>query len=216
MVMNFLNTTFTDVIKKYKVPKNKFVIGGLSLGGMLALRYSEYAYDGASHNTVIIPKAVFGADPPVDLVTLYQQFTGGVGRNFSKDTSEEAKFYIKRMLKQFGGTPEQHPENYFKYSMYSRSEKDGGNARFLKTIPVRIYCDPDIDWQMKYKHRDYYDMNAPDQTAMIIQLQLMGNTKAEFINALGKGHRLDGSRHPHSWSIIEPADCLNWILDCIR
>jgi len=216
IVLDFLNFTFADVIKKYHAPKNKFVIGGLSLGGMLALRYTEYAYDSSSHNTTIKPAAVFGGDPPVDLVTLYHQFTGGVAKNFSKDTSYEARFYIERMRKQFGGSPEQHPENYIKYSMYSLSEKDGGNAKYLKNIPVRIYSDPDIDWQMKYKHRDYYDMNAPDQTAMIVQLQLMGNNRAEFIDALGKGYRLDGTRHPHSWSIIEPVDCVAWMLKCIN
>jgi hypothetical protein len=215
-VLDFLNATFSDVVKKYNVPKDKFVIGGLSLGGMLALRYTEYAYDNSARYTTIIPKAVFGADPPVDLVTLYRQFTGGVARNFSTDTSDEARFYLANMRKQFGGTPEQQPATYIKYSMYSLSEKDGGNARFLKNVPIRIYSDPDIDWQMKNKHRDYYDMNAPDQTAMIIELQLMGNDKAEFINALGKGFRLDGTRHPHSWSIVEPTDCIAWIMKCIE
>jgi hypothetical protein len=69
---------------------------------------------------------------------------------------------------------------------------------------------------MKNKHRDYYDMNAPDQTAMILQLNLMGNDKAEFINALGKGYRLGGIRHPHSWSIIEPTGFITWIMKCLE
>jgi hypothetical protein len=29
------------------------------------------------------------------------------------------------MNKMFGGSPEQHPENYIRYSMYSGTEKDG-------------------------------------------------------------------------------------------
>lgn len=215
-VLDFLNGTFADAAKKYKAPKDKFVIGGLSLGGMLSLRYTEYAYDTSSHNTVIKPQAVFGADPPVDLSNLYYQFLRDVDRNFSPVAVAESKFYIEDMQKQFGGSPKQYPENYIKYSMFSQSEKYGGNAKFLKNVPVRIYCDPDVNWQMKNRHRDYYDMNAPDQTAMILQLQLMGNTKAEFINALGKGYRLDGTRHPHSWSIVEPVGCLAWILKCIK
>jgi hypothetical protein len=71
--------------------------------------------------------------------------------------------------------------------MYSRTEKDGGNTKYLKNTLVRNYSDPDIDWQMKNRHRDYYDMNAPDQTAMIVLLNEMGNYRAEFINAIGKG-----------------------------
>jgi hypothetical protein len=96
--------------------------------------------------------------------------------------------------------------------MYSRNQLEGGNARYLKNVPVRIYSDPDIDWQMKNRHVDYYDMNALDQAAMINELNLMGNNEAEFINALGKGYRLNGMRHPHSWSLVEPEDCINWIM----
>ena len=56
-----------------------------------------------------------------------------------------------------------------------------------------------------------YDLNALDQTAMIQFLNDSGNTKAEFINAFGKGYRIEGNRHPHSWSIIDSHDCIDWI-----
>jgi hypothetical protein len=56
-----------------------------------------------------------------------------------------------------------------------------------------------------------YELNALDQTAMITALQQMGNTQAEFINAFGKGYRIEGFRHPHSWSIIDPEELLQWI-----
>ncbi len=54
-------------------------------------------------------------------------------------------------------------------------------------------------------------MNALDQSAMINYLRRLGNKDAEFINAFGKGYRLDGTRHPHSWSIVDAANCINWI-----
>jgi hypothetical protein len=127
----------------------------------------------------------------------------------------EAIGYIEKMNTQFGGPPEKFPVKYIQYSMYSRNQPEGGNAVYLKTVPVRIYSDPDIDWQMKNRHADLYDMNALDQTAMINQLSFLGNTKAEYINALGKGYRPNGMRHPHSWSIAEPVDCLAWILKCL-
>ena len=58
-------------------------------------------------------------------------------------------------------------------------------------------------------------MNALDQSAMINFLHRAGNEKAEFINAYKKGYRLDGTRHPHSWSIVDAVDCINWIKDII-
>jgi hypothetical protein len=47
-------------------------------------------------------------------------------------------------------------------------------------------------------------------------LMQSGNTKAEFIPAIGKGFRVDGTRHPHSWSIVEPTDCIKWLLELIK
>ncbi|MBL0339898.1 MAG: hypothetical protein IPP71_02680 [Bacteroidetes bacterium] len=61
-----------------------------------------------------------------------------------------------------------------------------------------------------------YYMNGLDQTAMIQLLNDMGNKKAEFINSYQKGYRIEGNRHPHSWSIVEPVECMNWILDVLK
>jgi len=209
--LHFINTALDHVLRKYKVSKDKFVLGGFSLGGMNAIRYTEISYENTLR-TIIKPKAVYGVDPPLDLVGLYYKFTRIEERNFFEPAVYEAKDYLGKMNLQFGGSPDKKEDRYIFYSMYSRNQKDGGNAKYLKTIPVRIYSDPDIDWYLEKRQADYYDMNALDQTAMINQLQLMGNEQAEYINALGKGYRLNGQRHPHSWSIVEPVNCANWIL----
>jgi len=51
---------------------------------------------------------------------------------------------------------------------------------------------------------------------MINFLNLNGNTDAELVPALGKGYRLDGTRHPHSWSIVDPSNCIDWIQKMLR
>jgi len=209
-VTNFLNTVFSDAISRYHIPKDKFVIGGYSLGGIVSLRYTEQAYEN-NKNTTIVPAAVYSVDGPVDFANMYQQFEREVEKNISLMAVNEAKYYLDGMHKYFGGSPTQKPKSYVKYSVYSRSEKNGGNAEFLKSVPLRIYSDPDIEWSMKNRQRDLYDMNAPDQTAMIIELNLQGNKNAEYINALGKGYRLDGTRHPHSWSLVNAEECIKWI-----
>jgi hypothetical protein len=213
--LNFLNTTFTDILRKYKPQNDNFIIAGLSLGGMNAIRYTEMAYENEIV-AVIKPKAVFAVDPPLDLSRLYYTLLRTIEINFSELAVNEAKDYIKRLNNLFGGPPENYPEKYYKYSMYSRNQKEGGNAKYLKDVPVRIYSDPDINWQMKNRHVDYYDMNALDQAAMINELNILGNNEAEFINALGKGYRLNGMRHPHSWSLIEPTECVNWIMKYMK
>ena len=120
------------------------------------------------------------------------------------------------MKKYCHGTPSESKEQYIYYSCYSHALKDGGNAKYLLSTPVRIYCDVDVNWWMQNRHLDFYSMNALDHSAMILLLNENGNKQAEFINAYQKGYRLEGNRHPHSWSIVEPADCISWILNCIK
>jgi hypothetical protein len=213
--LSFFNGMFENVLAKYKVPKDKIIIGGFSLGGLYALRYSEMAND-SNFKTAIKPVAVFAADPPVDIAWLYDVFQREIDRNAAESAVAECKRYIKLLETSLGGSPSSRPEKYRSFSAFSRHEKDGGNLVYLKSIPVRIYSDPDIDWQMKTRKSDYFDMGALDQTTMINMLNRLGNTKAEFKNALGKGFNLDGSRNPHAWSIIDAPDCISWMMNCLN
>ncbi len=210
-----LNATFESAVVKHRIPKDKFIIGGFSLGGLYALRYTQMSND-ANFKTSTKPVGVFAADPPVDLARLYDIFKRAMAKNTSANVVAESERYLNRIEQDFGGAPSTHPEKYELYSAFSRSATDGGNAKFLSSVPVRIYSDPDIDWQMKERKGDYFDMGALDQTTMINQLRKSGNTRAEFINALGKGYNPDGSRNPHSWSIIDAEECIQWILDCLK
>ncbi|MBK9320116.1 MAG: hypothetical protein IPM91_15845 [Bacteroidetes bacterium] len=68
----------------------------------------------------------------------------------------------------------------------------------------------------KNRRMDSYDMFALNQKAMINQLKIIGNDKVESINALGKGYRTDGTRHPHPWSIVDVDDCINWTQNALN
>ena len=184
-VLEFLNKTFSDVIKQYNVPRDKFIIGGFSLGGIVSLRYTEIAHENQS-KTTIVPCMAFSVDGPVDFITMYRQFENEIKKNINQGAVAEAEYYIQGMHDIFGGSPDEAYLNYVNNSIYSRSEADGGNAKHLRQIPLRIYSDPDIDWALKNRQRDVYDMNVPDHTALIVELQLQGNQDAEFVNCLEK------------------------------
>jgi len=215
LTMAFLNTTFKKALIKYQAPKDKIVIGGFSLGGMNAIRYVELSLEN-SDLTSIQPVAVYGIDPPLDWVRIYYSFQRIKELNFSEVAVNEAVDYLNKLNKQFGGSPKDNPNIYSKHSMYSKTVKDGGNAKFLIDTPIRIYSDPDINWHLKERQTDFYDINALDQTAMINQLRILGNENAEFISALGKGFRPNGMRHPHSWSIAEPNELMAWIMNKLK
>lgn len=65
-----LDTIFKGVVEKYQVPKNNFILGGLSRGGMISLTYTQKA-NRDNKATYLIPRAVFALDPPLDFTHLY-------------------------------------------------------------------------------------------------------------------------------------------------
>ncbi len=208
----WMNAMFSHAIGKYKIPKDKFVLGGWSMGGIFSMRYAEFAMENSAA-TVIKPIAVFNCDGPTDLETIYHNFKRKLHKNPGQN---EPAYGLREFEKYCGGSPETSGNMYEYYSPFSRNREDGGNARYLIGIPVRIYADVDPVWWMQNRHVDMYDLNCLDQSAMIQWLNDNGNPKAEFINAFQKGYRLEGNRHPHSWSIIDAEDCIQWILKCLH
>lgn len=206
--LQLMNSMFDDAISRFHLPAEKMVMGGWSMGGLFSLRYTEMSRQDAKL-TRISPAAVFSCDGPCDLANIYNAFRLKINKNPGQN---EPAYGMREMEKYCGGTPESAPDKYVWYSAYSHNAPDGGNARFLKQTPVRIYNDVDPVWWMQNRHVDMYDLNALDQTAMIQMLNDMGNKDAEFINAFGRGYRLEGNRHPHSWSTVDPDDCMTWIL----
>ena len=116
----------------------------------------------------------------------------------------------------YGGSPKEFPEKYIEASIYSNGVENGGNAEYLKDIPIRMYTDLDVNWLMNERRRDLYDWNGTDIVAMINDLKLMGNSDANVIITMGKGVKLDGTKHPHSWSIMDNQDCFKWIEKLIK
>lgn len=206
--VNILNTIFNEVVKEHNIPKDNFILGGLSNGGMISLVYTQQSVKG---KTFIKPKGVFGLDVPLDKAHLYEYCQREIKRNFSELGVGEAKWILNNYNKVYGGSPSQFPEKYIESSIYSNGVEKGGNAKYLKDIPIRMYTDLDVNWLLKERRRDLYDWNGTDIVAMINDLKLMGNKDANVIITMGKGIKLDGTKHPHSWSIMDNQDCFNWI-----
>lgn len=211
-IVEIMNTMIMDAIKRYNIPKNKIVIGGWSMGGLFSLRYTELSRQDTT-KTIVQPAAVFSCDGPSDLENIYNMFQMKL-KKFPDNS--EAAYGINELKKYCGGTPGQVNAKYKYYSCYTHTESDGGNAKYLLSVPVRIYNDLDANWWMQNRGLDMYYMNGLDQTAMIQKLNDMGNKKAEFINSYQNGYRIEGNRHPHSWSIVEPKECIQWILGILN
>ena len=206
--IEIMNDIFQRIVNEYDIPKDNFVLGGLSNGGMISLIYAQQA---VKNKTFLKPKGVFGLDVPLDKAHLYEYCQREVKRDFSDLGVGEAHWFIENYDRIYGGSPDEFPEKYIEASIYSNGIENGGNAKYLKDIPIRMYTDLDVNWLMNERRRDLYDWNGTDIVAMVNDLKIMGNQDANVIITMGKGIRLNGKRHPHSWSIMDNQDCFNWI-----
>ncbi len=105
------------------------------------------------------------------------------------------------------------PDNYRSYSPFAWDGSIDSRLKDLKEVAVRAYTEPDIEWWMAHRNKDYYGMNAVDAAALINQLQLIGNKEAELVTTLDQGYRLDGSRHPHTWAIVDNQKLVSWFVN---
>jgi hypothetical protein len=86
----------------------------------------------------------------------------------------------------------------------------------LKGIAIRAYTEPDVNWWIETRRKDYYSMNSIDLAALINELKIFGNENSELIITNNKGYMPDGNRHPHSWSIVDEKEMVDWFLRLIN
>lgn len=209
-----INEMIIDYSKRNDIEVRNIIMGGLSAGGILSLTYTIWMIKNP-HEIIPSPKAAFTIDSPVDLHNFWFVEKRLAERNCSEAATGEANYVLQYLNKYLGGTPDNVPAAYKKASPYSRKEKNGGNIAYLKNIAVRAYCEPDINYHLE-KCEDFFDMNAADLSSMINCLKIQGNSRAELITTINMGYRLDGTKHPHSWSILDSKECIKWIEKTVK
>lgn len=200
-----------EVMEDHNIPSDKLVMGGLSTHGHGAMKYSMFCLEGKSKYG-IMPAAAFAVDAPLDYARLWRECEHAIERNFHKGTYEEGVYVTETFRNQFGGSPEEYPEAYKKVSVYSHGAPEGGNAKLLKSVPVRFYIDPDINWYITFRGKDYCDINSADAAGIVNELRHLGNDKAELVVRIGEGHSRSGDRDPHSYTIMDHAEAVTWML----
>ena len=208
-MMSFLNIALKQTLNKYHLSNKKVAIGGLSAGGVIALRYAELCYE-KPENYPVLPAAVFSVDAPVDLERLYHSAKEDLSRNPNGAWGEERKVIIS-MLEKDLGKPDVNKLEWMSVNPFSVKDSAEGNEKFLYRIPYRTYHDVDINWGLKNRQRSIYGTNMPDASELIRRLNLNGNDQAEFIQSTIKGVRSNGQRHPHSWNIVDAPELMRWL-----
>lgn len=211
--VNRINTTLLDIVKRFAFDTSRFVLSGYDEAGNIALRYTEMTYE-YKEKFPIQPKAVFTIDTHVDLFGLWHWAENQIKKNYWQGAVGDAKFYLDAMTKE-NGTIYNNTVAYKALTPFYRESDATGNEQYLKNIPVRLYYDMDINWQLQNRRNSFYDTKMPDGSELIKRLLLSGNNRAELIPAKTPGRRSNGERHPNSLSIVDEVDCIEWIKESL-
>jgi hypothetical protein len=199
--IDILDELLNIMLKAYNT--KKIVMGGFSSGGAIATRYVEYLI--GKHAPVDL-KGLFVVDPPLDLQRVYAAGDRML-RNCDGIIKKQGGDIKAQLESAFGGSPIQQAQLYISHSAFTANTNDGGNAKFLINLPVRLYTEPDLD----FVRRTYCDklqqsdINATDLDALQKFLVNAGNKRCQYIETKGRGF--------HSWNIIDPDNCLKWIIE---
>ncbi len=188
----------------------RVIVGGSSVGGTGAIQLAERCLE--RDCALGGPLAgVFEVDSPIDLERIWRGEELTIRRAPPTANVAESRLLLDAIRKVLGGSPAMRQERYRALSPFAAFADGGGRAAALRDTPLRAYTEPDVQWWIRERGLDYYAMNAVDAAALVNQLRLLGNARAELITTSGRGFRPDGTRHPHSWSIVDQDDLANWL-----
>jgi len=198
----------TDIIREQNLSKENIFVGGFSSGGNVSLLICDYLEKNKSQ---IQPKGVFIVDSPIDLLGLYRTAEKNLKLNFSESSIQEST-WIKNMFDKKFGNPSDSIKSYEQNSPYTLKTENIDNLKGLKGLKIRFYTEPDLKWWKEYAKNEYEDLNAFYIQKLSDKLKTeFGNKNIELISTKNRGYRANGERHPHSWSIVNRKDLVNWI-----
>lgn len=206
----YLENSILNIVNENKLNVDNIFIGGMSIGGTVALSLSNYL---AEQKSKINPKGVFVVDSPIDLYALYQSSQKDILRDdFSQERLAEPKWIINYFEEEFGGKTSLL-ENIQKVSPITLVTENTTNIHFLKFKKLRFYTEPDTLWYKNVRQTDFESTNAFTLQNTIKHLQQKNWKKAALIETKNKGFRANGERNPHSWSIVNVDELIKWILN---
>ena len=210
----FLDDAIAAVLRQRPGVARQLVLGGFSAGGQLALAYAEGLVRDSAQRPWRV-RAVLGVDPPLDLTTHWQRAQVHVDQRDCAPYLVYDHQTLDRLTHELGGSPAQFPGRYRAVSAFTRTEPAGGNAQWLRGVPVRLYSEPDLAfWQVACPVYQPEDLNAYGATALVACLQHLGNLRACYLPTTGKDF-VGKHRMPHSWSIVDAVECAEWLQHCL-
>jgi len=201
------------ILRSHDLEGLPLYFAGLSLGGTRALKLAVFL---AQHpgEFQVAPSAVALVDAPLDMARLWRAEQQAIRAGFHPAAADEGRWVSYLLETNLGGTPDDHLDRYVEYSpfTYSAPGGDGGNAVHLRELPVRAYHEPDIDWWIANRRKDYYGMNSLDLAALVNRLMLLGNRRADLVTTHRAREGANEGSSPHTWSFVDNRGLVEWFL----
>jgi hypothetical protein len=195
------------ILDSNNVDNKNIYLGGFSGGGNVSILLASHFM---STKSKLDLKGVFIVDSPLDMAQLYHTAQQDVANKASDDAYNEGMYLIDLLEKSIG-KPDSSFSDYEMYSPYLAASGNINNIIGIKNLKVRLYTEPALDWQKQNRNRDYEDLNAYTIEKLFSSLKQNGCNKVELIKTENKGYRANGTRHPHSWRIVDREGLLKWM-----
>jgi hypothetical protein len=150
------------------------------------------------------------------MVRLWEAERRAAELGFHQAAADEGRWVGYLLETHLGGTPAEARPQYVEYSPFVYSAKDGGNAIHLRDVPVRAYHEPDVNWWIENRRKSYYSMNSLDLAALVNQLRILGNDRAELVSTQNRRQGYSEGASPHTWSIVDNEQLVEWFLDQVE
>ena len=210
-ILQEINSLLIKACNENGIPKNNLLYCGMSLEGTRAIRLAIFQ-NRNPELSLIKPRGLAICDSPLDMVRFYKECQKAYNLNYNSAASNEGYWVSNYLYTNLGGHPDTSTKAYTNYSPYSYRNDTESNIKYLKETPVRAYTEPDINWWIENRRKDYYGMNSIDLSSMINALKKLENKHSELIITKDKGYLPDGSKHPHSWSIVDENELIEWFI----
>ena len=209
-IMNDVADELQEIILDNDLKGKPVYLTGMSLGGTRALKLAIHLQSNRE-KFWLQPSAAAVVDAPLDMVRIWDVENRAMINNFHPDAVDEGK-WVTYLLKENIGTPQENFNNYIDYSPFVYSAEDGENADDLRNIPVRAYHEPDVNWWIENRRKDYYSMNSVDMAGLINQLKLLNNENAELITTYQKREGFNEGTSPHTDTFVNYEELMDWFL----
>ncbi|MGJ8744189.1 hypothetical protein [Polaribacter sp.] len=197
-----LGKTVVEIINKNNINSKRIYIGGFSAGGNLGLQLGKYLTKKRNYKNNL--KGIFVIDSPVDLQQLYFNYK----KSLVEDKSGNIKYFLNFMEKHIG-KPDKDFEKYKEYSPYLGSIEYTENVEFEKAELI-FYTEPALKYRNDNFNQNFENTNGY-QIKKLSKLLNQKGYKTKYIETENKGYRKNGMRNPHSWSIMNENEIIEWI-----